>query len=85
MNAVQALELLQEDVSLQEELAGLLERDPSPDVRRATLNAIIITDHTLPGGSTPHRTIHRHIKGGILLGMRVSHMPKLIFPPPPTA
>ena len=54
VHAVQALELLQEDVSLQEELARLLERDPSPDVRRATLNTIVITDHTLPGGSTTH-------------------------------
>lgn len=49
VHAVQALELLQEDVLLQEELAGVLERDPSPDVRRTTLNTIVITDHTLPG------------------------------------
>ena len=49
VHAAKALELLQEDVSLQEELVGLLQSDPSPDVRRAVLNTVVVSDHTLPG------------------------------------
>ena len=49
VHAAQALELLQEDTAVQEELVVLLERDPSPDVRRAILGMIAITDCTLPG------------------------------------
>ncbi|CAI8041284.1 Condensin complex subunit 3 [Geodia barretti] len=62
VHAVQALELLQEDVSLQEELARLLERDPSPDVRRATLNTIVITDHTLPAIISRTRDVKEQIR-----------------------
>ena len=47
--AAQALELRQEDTAVQEELVVLLERDPSPDVRRALLGRIASTDGTLPG------------------------------------
>ena len=48
VHAAQALELLQEDTAVQEELVVLLERDPSPDVRRSILGMIAITDCTLP-------------------------------------
>ena len=48
-HAVQALELLQDDVSLQEVLVDLLERDPSPDVRTVVLKTIATSDHTFAG------------------------------------
>ena len=49
VHAAKALELLQEDVLLQEELVGLLQSDPSPDVRIAVLNTIVVSGHTFPG------------------------------------
>ena len=52
VHAAQALELLQEDVSVQLELVKLLEGDTSADVRKTVLGIIVITDYTLPGEPT---------------------------------
>ena len=46
VHAARALEFLQKDVSLQVELVGLLQSDPSPDVR---MNTIVVSWHTFPG------------------------------------
>lgn len=55
VHAVKALELLQDaESTVQEELVKLLEGDPSPEVRKAVLSVIAITDDTLPGEHMEH-------------------------------